>query len=68
MGGVVVVGNGPGGLELAKNLSGEFDVTIVERESLPGYSKPMLSHYIAGFIPEEKLFPYPLDWYENRGE
>ncbi|ASI98575.1 NAD(P)/FAD-dependent oxidoreductase [Thermococcus celer] len=65
--GVVVVGNGPGGLELAKNLSGEFDVTIVERESLPGYSKPMLSHYIAGFIPEEKLFPYPLDWYENRG-
>ncbi|ASJ12701.1 NAD(P)/FAD-dependent oxidoreductase [Thermococcus thioreducens] len=64
---VVIVGNGPGGIELAKNLSREFDVTIVERENLPHYSRPMLSHYIAGFLPEEKLFPYSLDWYEKNG-
>ena len=64
---VVIVGNGPGGLELAKNLSKEFDVTIVEKEKLPHYSKPMLSHYIAGFIPEEKLFPYSPEWYAEKG-
>ncbi|NJE02832.1 FAD-dependent oxidoreductase [Thermococcus sp. MV11] len=64
---LAIVGNGPGGVELAKSLAGEFDVTIVEKEHLPHYSKPMLSHYIAGFIPEEKLFPYPSDWYEKKG-
>jgi NADPH-dependent 2,4-dienoyl-CoA reductase/sulfur reductase-like enzyme len=64
---IVIVGNGPGGVELARALSGHFDVTMVERESLPHYSKPMLSHYIAGFLPEEKLFPYTLDWYEEKG-
>ncbi|ASJ07309.1 NAD(P)/FAD-dependent oxidoreductase [Thermococcus pacificus] len=64
---VVIVGNGPGGVELAKNLSGEFEVAVIEREELPHYSKPMLSHYIAGFLPEEKLFPLPSDWYEKRG-
>jgi len=64
---LVIVGNGPGGLELAKDLGREFDVSIVERENLPHYSKPMLSHYIAGFIPEERLFPYSPDWYEGKG-
>ncbi|MDV3104233.1 NAD(P)/FAD-dependent oxidoreductase [Thermococcus waiotapuensis] len=64
---VVIVGNGPGGVELAKNLSGEFEVTVIEKEELPHYSKPMLSHYIAGFLPEEKLFPYSLEWYDRRG-
>ncbi|NJE10500.1 FAD-dependent oxidoreductase [Thermococcus sp. MAR1] len=64
---LVIVGNGPGGVELAKSLAGEFDVTVVEKENLPHYSKPMLSHYIAGFIPEERLFPYSLDWYGGKG-
>ncbi|WP_367270990.1 FAD-dependent oxidoreductase [Thermococcus sp.] len=64
---VVIVGNGPGGVELAKALSGEFEVTIIEREKLPYYNKPMLSHYIAGFLPEEKLFPLPMDWYGRKG-
>ncbi|WP_258084171.1 NAD(P)/FAD-dependent oxidoreductase [Thermococcus thermotolerans] len=64
---VVIVGNGPGGVELAKDLSKEFDVTIVEKENLPHYSRPMLSHYIAGFLPEKKLFPYSLEWYEKNG-
>ncbi|ASA77662.1 NAD(P)/FAD-dependent oxidoreductase [Thermococcus sp. 5-4] len=64
---VVIVGNGPGGVELARRLAGEFDVTLVEKESIPHYSKPMLSHYIAGFIPEEKLFPYSRQWYEEKG-
>jgi nitrite reductase (NADH) large subunit len=63
---LVIVGNGPGGVELAKRLAGEFDVTVVEKENVPHYSKPLLSHYIAGFIPEEKLFPYSREWYEER--
>ncbi len=64
---VVIVGNGPGGVELAKGLSNDHDVTLVDREVAPHYSKPLLSHYIAGFLPEEKLFPYPPGWYTERG-
>jgi len=64
---LVIVGNGPGGVELARRLAGKFDVTIVEKENLPHYSKPMLSHYIAGFIPEERLFPHSIDWYVEKG-
>ena len=64
---VVIVGNGPGGVELARRLSDEFEVTVIDRENTPHYSKPMLSHYIAGFISEEKLFPYPVDWYGKAG-
>ncbi|MBP1912624.1 NAD(P)/FAD-dependent oxidoreductase [Thermococcus stetteri] len=64
---VVVIGNGPGGIELAKELSGEHRVTIIEKERVPFYSKPMLSHYIAGLIEREKLFTYPISWYERRG-
>ncbi|USS41792.1 FAD-dependent oxidoreductase [Thermococcus aggregans] len=63
----VIIGNGPGGVELANQLSGEHEVTIIERENVPHYSKPMLSRYIAGFVEKEKLFPYSLDWYENKG-
>lgn len=54
-------------MELARRLSGEFEVAIVDRENLPHYSKPMLSHYIAGLLPEEKLFPYSLEWYAGKG-
>jgi len=64
---VLVVGNGPGGVELAKNLSGTFDVTVVDREEVPHYSKPMLSLYIAGLVGRKKLFPYSIEWYERRG-
>ncbi|NJE41923.1 FAD-dependent oxidoreductase [Thermococcus sp. GR6] len=64
---VVIVGDGPGGVELAKRLSGDFEVTIVDKEELPYYSKPMLSHYIAGFADEKALFPYSVEWYERKG-
>ncbi|ACS90946.1 MAG TPA: NAD(P)/FAD-dependent oxidoreductase [Thermococcaceae archaeon] len=64
---IVIVGNGPGGVELANQLSGEHKVTIVERENVLHYSKPMLSHYIAGFVEKEKLFPYSFSWYEKKG-
>ncbi|AIY87541.1 MULTISPECIES: NAD(P)/FAD-dependent oxidoreductase [unclassified Thermotoga] len=64
---IVIVGNGPGGVELAKQLSEEHEVTIVERETVPYYTKPMLSHYVAGLAEEKSLFPYPPDWYEKKG-
>ncbi|AHF79818.1 NAD(P)/FAD-dependent oxidoreductase [Thermococcus paralvinellae] len=63
---LIIVGNGVAGVTLAKELSGEFDITIVDKENLPYYSKPMLSHYIAGFINEKALFPYSFEWYEKK--
>ncbi|NJE07426.1 NAD(P)/FAD-dependent oxidoreductase [Thermococcus sp. M39] len=64
---LIIVGNGIAGVTLAKELSREFDITIVDKENLPYYSKPMLSHYIAGFIDEKALFPYSFEWYEKKG-
>jgi nitrite reductase (NADH) large subunit len=64
---IVIVGDGPGGVELAKRLAENHEVTIVEKEDLPHYTKPMMSHYIAGDMPKEQLFPYSLEWYEKRG-
>lgn len=64
---IVVVGNGPAGVEVAKRLSKVHEVTIVEKEELPHYNKPMLSHYVAGEIQKDQAFPYPLDWYEKNG-
>lgn len=64
---VLIVGNGPGGVELAKQLSEDHEVTIVEKETVPYYTKPMLSHYVAGDVKEENLFPYSLDWYRKKG-
>ncbi|PLV57044.1 pyridine nucleotide-disulfide oxidoreductase [Thermotoga sp. SG1] len=64
---VLIVGNGPGGVELAKQLSEDHEITIVEKETVPYYTKPMLSHYVAGDVKEENLFPYSLDWYRKKG-
>lgn len=63
---IVIIGSGAGGVELANQLSGEHEVAIVERENVLYYSKPMLTHYIAGFVDREKLFPYSFDWYEKK--
>lgn len=63
---VVIVGDGPAGTELAKRLAENHEVTIVEKENLPHYTKPMMSHYIAGDMAKEQIFPYPLEWYEKK--
>jgi nitrite reductase (NADH) large subunit len=60
---VLIIGNGIAGVTLAKELSKDFEVIIVERETLPYYNKPMLSHYIAGLVDEKALFPYSREWY-----
>ncbi len=63
---LLIVGNGIAGVTLAKELSNDFDIIIIDRENVPYYSKPMLSHYIAGFVNEKSLFPYSFDWYEKK--
>lgn len=64
---IVIVGDGPAGAELGKLLAKQNEVTIVEKEELPYYVKPMMSHYVAGDTPKEQLFPYSLEWYESKG-
>ncbi|AIF69085.1 hypothetical protein PAP_03325 [Palaeococcus pacificus DY20341] len=64
---ILVIGNGPAGFTLAKELSKDFDVTIIEKENSLYYNKPMLSHYIAGFVGEMALFRYSHEWYDKYG-
>ncbi|MCD6559806.1 MAG: FAD-dependent oxidoreductase [Palaeococcus sp.] len=64
---LLIVGNGPAGFSLAKELYNDFEVEILDKEGAPYYNKPMLSHYIAGLIDREKLFMYSEEWYEEKG-
>lgn len=62
---LVIIGNGPAGVELAKRVSNHYEVTIIDEAELPFYFKPMLSNYIAGFSRKEDLFQYDFTWYEK---
>lgn len=64
---LLIVGNGPAGFSLAKELHDDFEVELMDREPFPYYNKPMLSHYIAGLVEREKLFMYSEEWYEKKG-
>ena len=64
---LLIVGNGAGRVELVKQLSDEYEVTIIEQENLPYYTKPLLSHYIAGTVKKEKLFLIRLSGMKIKG-
>lgn len=54
-------------VEFVKELFGEYEVFIFEREEVLFYLKFMLSYYIVGLIEKEKFFIYFFDWYERKG-
>jgi nitrite reductase (NADH) large subunit len=66
---VIVVGNGLAGTIFSKTfreLNPEAEIDIFAREKYLYYPRPNLIEFLAGKIPQEKLFAFPADWYTSK--
>src|SRR5579883_924550 len=66
----VIVGNGIAGITAAEVLRSQDPVgsiTIVADDPFPVYYRPALKDYLAGQMPEEKLWARPSTFYQDRG-
>lgn len=62
---VVIVGNGLAGTMAAKTIRGLDDrasVVVFAAENRLYYPRPNLIEFIAGRLPEDKLYAFPADW------
>lgn len=65
---IVIIGGGISGITLAENLRSarqDLEITIIEQENNPLYSKVLLPHFIDGRIPLEKVFLKNFEWYQK---
>jgi nitrite reductase (NADH) large subunit len=63
---IIVVGNNVAGTTAAKSmreLSPDADIVVFSEEPHHYYPRPMLVEFIAGAVPEEKLFMNKPEWY-----
>jgi nitrite reductase (NADH) large subunit len=66
----VIIGNGPAGNQAAFTLREklpEARITMMDKEGLRCYKPNLLPEYIAGKVPEEKLYVSPLELYKSKG-
>jgi nitrite reductase (NADH) large subunit len=65
---VVIVGNGLAGTMAAKTireLDDRASIVVFAAESRPYYPRPNLIEFIAGRLPEEKIYAFPASWPEK---
>lgn len=64
----LIIGNSAGGIGAAEAIR-EVDragrITIISDEPYPAYSRPLISEYLAGRCPLEKMLFRPIDFYEK---
>jgi nitrite reductase (NADH) large subunit len=66
---VVIVGSGLAGTLAAKTLrelDPEVGIDIFGEEKVPYYPRPNLIEFLAGRLPEDKLFAFPEGWTERQ--
>lgn len=66
----VIIGNGPAGNQAAFTLREKLPdarITMMDKERLRCYKPNLLPEYIAGKVPEEKLYVSPLELYKSKG-
>ncbi|MFA6018399.1 MAG: FAD-dependent oxidoreductase, partial [Patescibacteria group bacterium] len=66
---VVILGGGIAGTSAAeelRKLDVDVNITLVEQEHHPLYSRVILGHYVMGKVPREKVFLKTWEWYENQ--
>ncbi|MFQ6116780.1 MAG: NAD(P)/FAD-dependent oxidoreductase [Candidatus Bipolaricaulia bacterium] len=55
----LIIGHGPAGVNAAREIlqnDPQGKVTLISKEGWPAYSRPLLSHLLAGEIAEERIF------------
>jgi NAD(P)H-nitrite reductase large subunit len=65
---VIIIGGGVAGTTTAETLCKlrpDLNLTIIERENHPLYSRVLLPHFIQEKIPLEKVFLKALNWYHD---
>ncbi|MFH1433878.1 MAG: FAD-dependent oxidoreductase [Candidatus Uhrbacteria bacterium] len=64
----VIIGGGIAGTTAAEELrraDADAEITIIEQEEHPLYSKVLLPHYVLGKVEREKCFLKDEEWYEQ---
>lgn len=64
----LIIGNSAGGIgaaEAIREMDGVGVVTIISDEPYPAYSRPLISEYLAGGCPLERMLFRPADFYER---
>lgn len=70
---VVIIGGGIAGTTLAESLANankeniQFEITLIEREMHPLYSRVLLPHYLRGQISRDRVFLKQESWYTSKG-
>ncbi len=65
----LIIGNGIAGVSVARLLrekNQDIEIEMITRENVPYYSRINLIEFLAGTIPQEKLFVFPGKWYADR--
>ncbi len=66
----VIVGNSAaaaGAIESIRRLDKEGSITVVSNEKDHIYSRPLIAHYLAGEVEEDRMPYRPLDFYDTYG-
>lgn len=66
----LIIGNGIAGVTAAETLraeDGEAQITLVASDAQPVYFRPALKDYLAGRVPQQKLWARPASFYQEAG-
>lgn len=66
----VIVGNSAaavGAIESIRRLDDEGDITVVSKENEHVYSRPLIAHYLAGEVGDDRMAYRPEDFYRSNG-
>jgi len=66
--GIVIIGNSAaavGAIEAVRRLDRNIPITVISDELHPVYSRPLISHFLAGELKSEQIFYRPKNFYEK---
>jgi NAD(P)H-nitrite reductase large subunit len=64
----IIIGSSAAGISAAETLRREdptCEIIMISDEPNPLYSRPLISYYLAGELPEERIYYRPPDFYER---
>jgi NAD(P)H-nitrite reductase large subunit len=68
--GILIIGNSAaavGAIEAVRRVDRAIPITVISDEPHPVYSRPLISHFLAGELKPEQIFYRPRNFYEKNG-